>query len=78
MPKEKKEYVIDVDVIIDKLNNGNPKVPASRKTLADAIGKTPQLFSDWKNKKTPKLVELLMELKQISGLNIDEFIIEKK
>lgn len=74
-----KEYIIDVDQIItsyNEKNQGEPKM--TRKILAKKVGVNPQIFSDWKRGKTPKLVYTLMEFMNIGSCGVDRFIIEKK
>jgi len=75
---ENKEYAIDVDTIIAKWNAANPdKKELSRTQLAKDMGVNPQLFSDWKHKKTPKWVKWLMHLVETGNCEIGEFIKER-
>ena len=78
MTKQEKELIIDVDVVIKAYNDKNPSLkPLDRKTLAEKLGVNPQILSDWKNGKTPKLVDKLFALMEIGNLNLNDFIIEK-
>lgn len=67
--------VIDVDKAIEAYNKNNPKLkPLSRKELAKKIGVNPQVFSDWKNGKTPKLIARLFNISEMTGMDLKDFI----
>lgn len=69
------KIVIDVDKAIDHYNEANPtKKQLDRATLADELGTGTQIFSDWKNKKTPKVVERLVKISEKTGCSINKFI----
>ena len=71
------ELVIDVDQVIEIYNKKNPELKQmDRKTLAKLLNVNVQLFSDWKNGKTPKLIKKLFALKDISDCSIEDFIIK--
>lgn len=75
----KQGLIIDVDRVIDNYNKKNPELKQlDRKALANELGVNPQVFSDWKNGKTPKLVERLFKLKEIGKCKIEDFVIEQK
>lgn len=80
--KEKKEVktIIDVDVIIEKWNKANPTVhpQMSRKLLAEKLGVTPQLFTDWKSGKVPNVVPRLQMLMEIGNCKLNEFVSNEK
>lgn len=69
------ELIIDVDQVIENYNKKNPKLKKmDRKTLAKELGVNIQVFSDWKNGKTPKLIQRLFQLKKIGKCPIEKFI----
>ena len=73
--KPDNEWIIDADVIIDNYNAKNPELrQMTQKSLAEQIGVTPQLLSDWKRGRTVKTVQTLKHLSQIGGCAIDDFI----
>ena len=76
---EKQEKLfIDVDQVIESYNKKNPTLKQlNRKTLANELGVNVQVFSDWKNGKTPKLIQRIFQLKKIGQCNIEDFIIKK-
>lgn len=75
----KQELIIDVDRVIDNYNDKNPELKRlDRKTLAKQLGVNPQVFSDWKSGKTPKLIGRLFQLKEIGKCNIEDFVVEQR
>lgn len=71
----KTEFVIDVDKIIDNYNKNNPdKRRLDRKTLAEELGVNKQLFSDWKNARSPKWIGWLMKLIEIGDCKLEDFV----
>ena len=58
------EFIIDVDIVIDKYNAANPDLKQlTRADLAADLENNKQLFVDWKSgTKTPHIVKKLMRL----------------
>lgn len=78
MNKKEEQLIIDVDQVIEIYNKKNPKLKQmDRKTLANELGVNVQVFSDWKNGKTPKLIQRLFQLKDIGKCTIEDFIIKQ-
>jgi hypothetical protein len=74
---KKDQRIIDVDVVIEKYNKNNPELkPMDRKTLAKELGVNPQVFSDWKNGRTPKLIFRILKLKEIGSCDFEDFVIK--
>lgn len=70
-----KKQIIDVDFVVDKYNKDNPDLkPMTRKSLAEILDVNPQLFSDWKRGKTPKLIYRILKLTEIGKCSIDDFV----
>lgn len=79
MSKKQVKRTIDVDLVIEKYNKDNPeKKQLDRKSLAKKLGCNTQVFSDWKNGRTPKLIERLFDLMDIGDCQIQYFINEEK
>lgn len=75
----KKKLIIDVDLVIKKYNESNPKLqPMTREILAKKLGVNKQLLSDWKGGRTPKWVAVLFELMNVGDCDVHGFIIEKE
>lgn len=73
------KYIIDVDLLIKHYNTQNPTLlPLSRTLLAELLGVSTQVLSDWKNGRTPKWVYHLFKMMDIGKCNFDKFIVEKK
>lgn len=71
--------IIDVDQVIETYNKKNPKLKRmDRKTLANELGVNVQVFSDWKNGKTPKLISRLVKLSEIGNCSIESFLMFTK
>lgn len=67
--------IIDVDQVIERYNKKNPKLKQmDRKTLAKKLNVNVQVFSDWKNGKTPKLIDRIFKLMEIGQCDIKEFV----
>lgn len=70
--------IIDVDKAIEEFNRKNPKKrKLERKDVADALGVTTQVLSDWKRNKTPKIITRIFEIQELTGCSINDFIINK-
>ena len=66
---------IDVDKAIEIYNKKYPHLkPLTRKDLAKLIGVNPQLFSDWKNGRTPNLIYTLLRIEKITGAKRNQYI----
>tara|TARA_R110000851_G_C13053766_1_gene563330 strand:+ start:521 stop:757 length:237 start_codon:yes stop_codon:yes gene_type:complete len=77
--KQNEELIIDVDIVIDNYNKKNQKLKQmNRKSLAVELGVNVQVFSDWKNGKTPKLIQRLFQMKSIGKCGIEDFVKPKK
>jgi hypothetical protein len=77
--KQTELKIVDVDVIIDLYNKKNPELkPMDRKSLAKDLGVNVQVFSDWKNGRTPKLIYRILRLKEIGECQLEDFIVEDK
>lgn len=73
--ESQEQLIIDVDIVIDKYNEKNPKLkPMDRKSLAEKIGCNKQVFSDWKTGSTPKLIYRLFKLMEVGKCDINDFI----
>lgn len=69
-------FIIDVDRVIQKYNEHNPELKQlSRKILADKLQVNPQVFSDWKSGKTPKIIMKLFKLMEIGQCTLDDFVV---
>lgn len=74
-----KNKIIDVDVVIEKYNKANPeKRQLNRKELAKILGCNTQIFSDWKNGKTPKLVYRILKLMELGKCKFEDILIEEE
>lgn len=74
---EKPKLIIDVDKIIEAYNENNPKLkPMTRRQLSLDLGVNIQLFSDWKNGKTPRWAFNLIKMIEIGKLPVNKFIIK--
>lgn len=75
-PKQSnKEWIIDADVVIEKFNKENPELrQMTQKSLAEQLGVTPQLLSDWRRGRIIKTVQTLKHLAEIGGCSIEDFI----
>ena len=74
-----KKMIIDVDRVIQKYNQHNPELKQlSRKILAEKLQVNPQVFSDWKSGKTPKIIMKLFKLMEIGKCKLDDFIINSE
>lgn len=77
--KKQKKFIIDVDHVIERYNKKYPnRRQMNRKTLAKELGVNVQVFSDWKNGKTPKLIDRLDKLSEIGKCSIESFLIFTK
>lgn len=69
-------FIIDVDRVIQKYNEHNPELKQlSRKILAEKLEVNPQVFSDWKSGKTPKIIMKLFKLMEIGQCTLDDFVV---
>lgn len=76
--KKQKEFIIDVDIVIDRYNEKNPeKKPLTRSELAKALGVNKQLFTDWKGGRTPKLIYMILKLMEIGKCQLNDLLTEK-
>ena len=72
-----KSFIIDVDQVIIIYNKKNPKLKQmNRKDLAEKLEVNPQIFSDWKNGKTPKLIYRILKLMEIGNCKIEDFVVK--
>ena len=72
---KKNEYIIDVDIVINNYNKNHPTLkPLNRKVLAGIIGVNPQIFSDWKSGKTPKIIYKLLKLMEIGECGLKDLL----
>jgi DNA-binding Xre family transcriptional regulator len=75
MKKTSNDPIIDVDQMIEIYNNKNTELrKLDRKTLAEQLDMNIQVFSAWKNGKTPKLIFRLLEMAKIADCKIEDFI----
>lgn len=73
------KMIIDVDKVIEARNNKNQKSrQLTRKDLAKQLGVNVQVFSDWKNGKTPKLVYRLFKMMEIGKCKLEDFVIPEE
>jgi DNA-binding Xre family transcriptional regulator len=75
MKNTSNDPIIDVDQMIEIYNKKNPELrKLDRKTLAEQLDMNIQVFSSWKNGKTPKLIFRLLEMSKIADCKIEDFI----
>jgi DNA-binding Xre family transcriptional regulator len=72
--QDQTHFFIDADVVIENYNHKNPELRKMTKTsLAEQLGVTPQTLSDWK-KRHVKLIQTLVQMAEIGGCSIEDFI----
>lgn len=75
----KENKIIDVDVVIEKYNDENPeKKQLDRKGLAKILGCNTQVFSDWKNGRTPKLIYRILKLMEIGKCTFQDIVVDEE
>jgi len=71
--------IIDVDVVIKKYNEANPDLKRlDRSGLAKILKCNTQVFSDWKNGRTPKLIYRILKLMEIGKCDFNEIVIKSE
>lgn len=77
--EREKEYVINVDVVISNYNKRNPKSEKmTRKRLAKELKVNVQVFADWKNGRTPKLIYHLLKMMELGKCDFKDLLMEYK
>lgn len=67
-------WVVDCDVVIDNYNKNNPTLrKLTQRDLADQIGVTSQLLTDWK-KRDVKAIQVIKKMAEIGECSMEDFI----